>query len=106
MGLNIEYKVWDHSTFSANCERLFNEVLARAFFERVKLSAQWGKLASDQHFSVEGTLIEAWSSHESFKRKEDDSARRPGATTRWTSKGRSAATTPIRAPRTMTLGCA
>lgn len=43
VGLNIEDKVWDHSTFSANRERLFNEDLARSFFERVKLSAQWCK---------------------------------------------------------------
>ncbi len=74
VGLNIEDKVWDHSTFSANRERLFNEDLARAFFERVKLSAQWAKLASDEHFSVDGTLIEAWASHKSFKRKDDDSS--------------------------------
>jgi transposase len=78
VGLNIEDKVWDHSTFSANRERLFNEDLAGVFFERVKLSAQWGKLASDDHFSVDGTLIEAWASHKSFKRKEDDSATPPG----------------------------
>ena len=78
VGLNIEEKVWDHSTFSANRERLFNEDLARVFFERVKLSAQWGKLASDDHFSVDGTLIEAWASHKSFKRKDDDSATPPG----------------------------
>jgi transposase len=78
VGLNIEDKVWDHSTFSANRERLFNEDLARVFFERVKLSAQWGKLASDDHFSVDGTLIEAWASHKSFNRKEDDSATPPG----------------------------
>ncbi|MGB9578067.1 MAG: IS5 family transposase [Halothiobacillaceae bacterium] len=78
VGLNIEDKVWDHSTFSANRERLFNEELARVFFERVKLSAQWGKLASDEHFSVDGTLIEAWASHKSFKRKGDDSANPPG----------------------------
>ncbi len=78
VGLNIEDKVWDHSTFSANRERLFNEDLARVFFERVKLSAQWGKLASDEHFSVDGTLIEAWASHKSFKRKDDDSANPPG----------------------------
>ncbi|TQM98440.1 DDE family transposase [Acidovorax temperans] len=75
---NIEDKVWDHSTFSANRERLFNEDLARAFFERVKLSAQWGRLASDEHFSVDGTLIEAWASHKSFKRKDDDSGTPPG----------------------------
>jgi transposase len=78
VGLNIEDKVWDHSTFTANRERLFNEDLARVFFERVKLSAQWGKLASDDHFSVDGTLIEAWASHKCFKRKDDDSATPPG----------------------------
>lgn len=78
MGLNIEDKVWDHSTFSANRERLFSEDLARAFFERLKLSAQWSRLASDEHFSVDGTLIEAWASHKSFKRKDDDSGTPPG----------------------------
>jgi transposase len=77
VGLNIEDKVWDHSTFSANRERLFNEELARVFFERVKLSAQWGKLTSDEHFSVDGTLIDAWASHKSFKRKDDDGSNAP-----------------------------
>lgn len=69
VGLNIEDKVWDHSTFSANRERLFNEDLARVFFERVKYTAQWAKLIGDEHFSVDGTLIEAWASQKSFKRK-------------------------------------
>jgi transposase len=78
VGLNIDDKVWRHCPFSANRERLFNEDLARAFFERVKLSAQWGKLASDEHFSVDGTLIEAWASHKSFKRRDDDSSLPPG----------------------------
>jgi len=78
VGLNIEDKVWDHSTFSANRARLFNEDLARAFFERVKHTADWAKLTSDEHFSVDGTLIEAWASHKSFKRKDDDSASPPG----------------------------
>ena len=41
VGFSIEDKVWDRSTFSANRERLFNEDLAGAVFERVKLSAQW-----------------------------------------------------------------
>lgn len=76
--LNLEDKVWDHSTFSANRERLFNEELARMFFERVKHMAEWAKLIGDEHFSVDGTLIEAWASHKSFKRKDpsgsDDSA--------------------------------
>jgi len=73
VGLNLEDKVWDHSTFSANRERLFNEDLARIFFERVKLTAGWAKLTSDEHFSVDGTLIDAWASHKSFQRKDDDS---------------------------------
>ena len=74
VGLNLEDKVWDHSTFSANRERLFNEDLARIFFERVKLTAGWAKLTSDEHFSVDGTLIDAWASHKSFQRKDDDGA--------------------------------
>ena len=78
VGLNIEDKVWDHSTFSANRERLFNEDLAREFFERVKSTAEWAKLTSDEHFSVDGTLIEAWASHKSFRRKDDDSSAPPG----------------------------
>ncbi len=77
-GLNIEDKVWDHSTFSANRKRLFNEELAPAFFERVKLSAQRSRLASNEHFSVDGTLIEAWASHKSVKRRDDDSSTPPG----------------------------
>ena len=72
VGLNLEDLVWDHSTFSANRERLFNEDLDRVFFERVKHTAGWAKLTSDEHFSVDGTLIEAWASHKSFKRKDDD----------------------------------
>lgn len=74
VGLNLEDKVWDHSTFSANRERLFNEDLARVFFERVNHTVGWARLTSDEHFDVHGTLIDAWASHKSFKRKDDDSA--------------------------------
>ncbi len=70
-GLNIEDKVWDHSTFSANRQRLFNEDLARVFFERVKHTADWVSPTSDEHFRVDGPLIEAWASHKRFKRKDD-----------------------------------
>lgn len=72
VGLGLEDKVWDHSTFSANRERLFNEELARVFFERVRHTADWAQLIGDEHFSVDGTLIEAWASHKSFKRKDSD----------------------------------
>ena len=73
VGLNLEDRVWDHSTFSANRERLFNEGLARVFFDRVKHTAGWARLTSDEHFSVDGTLIDAWASHKSFKRRDDGS---------------------------------
>jgi hypothetical protein len=105
VGLNIDDKVWDHSTFSANRERLFNEDLAHVFFERVKRSAQWGQLASDEHFSVDGTLIEAWPRTSASSAVAMTAARRPGATLRWTSKGRSVATTPTRAPRMPMPAC-
>lgn len=72
VGLNLEDRVWDHSTFSANRERLFNQGLARVFFGRVKQTAGWARLTSDEHFSVDGTLIDAWASHKSFRRKDDD----------------------------------
>ena len=74
VGLNLEDRVWDHSTFSANRQRLFNQGLARVFFDRVKQTAGWARLTSDEHFSVDGTLIDAWASHKSFRRKDDDSA--------------------------------
>lgn len=78
VGLNIEDKVWDHSTFSANRERLFNEDLARVFFERVKHTAEWTRLTSDEHFSVDGTLIDAWASHKRFRPKGEDGSSGPG----------------------------
>jgi len=49
--------------FSANRERLFSEGQARVFFERIKALADWRRLTSSEHFSVNGTLIDAWPSH-------------------------------------------
>ena len=72
VGLSTDARVWDHSTFSQNRDRLFTEDVARAFFIRVRSLAEWGKLTSDEHFSVDGTLIDAWASHKSFVRKDDD----------------------------------
>ncbi|POZ60059.1 IS5/IS1182 family transposase, partial [Chromobacterium alticapitis] len=54
-----------------NRDRLFTEDVARAFFIRVRSLAEWGKLTSDEHFSVDGTLIDAWASHKSFVHKDD-----------------------------------
>jgi transposase len=59
--------VWHHAVFSKNRERLLNQDLAQMFFARVKALA--ADLMSDEHFTVDGTLIEAWASHKSFQKK-------------------------------------
>jgi transposase len=64
VGLTMDDEVWDHSTFSANRDRLLNERISRLFFERVLVLAEWKKLLSDEHFSVDGTLIQAWATQE------------------------------------------
>jgi transposase len=76
VGLNVDDPVWDHSTFSFNCDRLFDDEIAQRFFEHTELLAQMKDLASNENFSVDGTLLEAWASHKSFRRKDgkdDDS---------------------------------
>lgn len=69
VGLEIDEPVWNHAVFSKNRDRLLNQELAHQFFARVK--AQATGLMSDEHFTVDGTLIEAWASQKSFKRRED-----------------------------------
>lgn len=73
VGLELDEPVWDHAVFSKNRDRLLNQEVARKFFERVLAQAQ--PYLSDEHFTVDGTLIEAWASHKSFQKKEggDDS---------------------------------
>ena len=71
VGLDIDEAVWDHSTFSHNRNRLFNAGMARTFFERVRMIAEWQDLVSDEHFRVDGSLIEAWASQKSFRPKDE-----------------------------------
>lgn len=71
VGLSMDDKVWNHSTFSASRDRLLNEDIARTFFNKVVMLAEWQGLVSDEHFSVDGTLIEAWASMKSFVKKDD-----------------------------------
>lgn len=68
VGLDLNDPVWDHSVFSKNRDRLLNEKLAEGFFDRVLKQASG--LMSDEHFSVDGTLVEAWASHKSFRPKQ------------------------------------
>jgi transposase len=72
VGLHMDDPIWDPSTFSKNRERLLAGDVARAFFEQVVGQAQEYGLLSDEHFTVDGTLIEAWAGQKSFKRKESE----------------------------------
>jgi len=81
VGLSMDDEVWDHSTFSANRDRLLNERVTRLFFDRVLYLAEWQDLVSDEHFSVDGTLIKAWASMKSVKAK-DGSSQPPEDSTR------------------------
>ena len=68
VGLEMDEPVWDHAVFSKNRERLLNQEVARGFFARVVAQAK--AYLSDEHFSVDGTLIEAWASQKSFQKKD------------------------------------
>ena len=58
VGLSMDDPVWEHSTFTKNRERLIGSDIARAFFGQVLGQAREGRLLSDEHFSVDGTLLE------------------------------------------------
>ena len=67
VGLNMDDPIWDFTVFSKNRERLLKAEVARAFFEEVGELARQQGLLSDEHFTVDGTLIEAWAGQKSFK---------------------------------------
>ena len=70
VGLNMEEPVWVATVFTKNRERLLEGEIAGLFFAGVLAQARAADLLSDEHFSVDGTLIEAWASQKSFQRKE------------------------------------
>ena len=70
VGLSMDDRVWDHSVFSKNQERFLDSDLAAAFFARILKQAASAGLLSDEHFTVDGTLIEAWASLKSFRPKD------------------------------------
>src|SRR6056297_2192906 len=69
VGLSMDDKVWDHSTFSKNRDRLIAHEVATRFFVVIRQQAEQAGLLSNEHFSVDGTLIEAWASMKSFRPK-------------------------------------
>ena len=69
VGLNMDDAIWDCSVFAKNRERLLEADVASAFFAEVGLLARGQGLLSDEHFTVDGTLIEAWAGQKSFRPK-------------------------------------
>ena len=72
VGLSMDDPVWDATTFTKNRERLLRGDVADAFFAEVLSAIRTEGLLSDEHFTVDGTLLEAWASHKSFRPKDDD----------------------------------
>jgi transposase len=70
VGLNMDEAVWVATVFSKNRDRLLEGEIAGLFFSGVLAQARAADLLSDEHFSVDGTLIEAWASQKSFQRKD------------------------------------
>ena len=71
VGLDLDAPVWDVTVFTKNRDRLLAGEVASAFFEQVLAQAKAQRLLSDEHFTVDGTLIEAWAGQKSFKLKSD-----------------------------------
>jgi transposase len=69
VGLSLDDVVWDATTFTKNRDRLLDGDVADAFFTEVLAAIKAEGLLSDEHFTVDGTLLEAWASHKSFKPK-------------------------------------
>jgi len=70
LGMSLDEKVWDHSSFTQNNERLIGSDAAAEFLSRILAQAERKRLLSREHFTVDGTLIEAWASVKSFKPKD------------------------------------
>src|SRR5438067_11892422 len=94
VGLNMDDAIWDVTVFTKNRERLLDGDIAEAFFQAVLQQAGERSLLSDEHFTVDGTLLKAWASVKSYQRKDAKNAVPPDdlAMRRWTSMGRSGRT--------------
>ena len=71
VGLNLDESVWDATVFSKNRDRLLEGDIAQALFDQVLAQAKSQDLLSNEHFTVEGTLLEAWASMKSYQKKAD-----------------------------------
>jgi transposase len=71
VGLEMDDRVWDGTVFTKNRDRLLAGEIAEGFFQAVLEEARGAGLLSDEHFTVDGTLIEAWAGHKSFRPKDE-----------------------------------
>jgi transposase len=74
VGLNMDEAVWVPTVYTKNRERLLEGEVAQAFFDQVLEEAKERDLVSDEHFTVDGTLLEAWASQKSFRPKEESAS--------------------------------
>jgi transposase len=72
VGLGMDDAVWVPTTFTKNRDRLLDGDIAAAFFAAVVQQAELAQLLSHEHFTVDGTLLEAWASHKSFRPRDED----------------------------------
>ena len=77
VGLDLYAPVWDVTVFTKNRDRLLEGEVATAFFKQVLAHAKAHRLLYDEHFTVDGTLIEAWAGQKSFKKKDEASLTPP-----------------------------
>ena len=68
VGLSPDDPIWHPTTFTKNRERLLNEQIMERFLEKLMAAPEVKPLLSDEHFSVDGTLLQAWASHASLER--------------------------------------
>src|SRR5205814_7304564 len=72
VGLGVDDAVWAPTTFTKNRDRLLDGDIAAAFFEAVLIHADTERLLSDEHFTVDGTLLDAWASQKSFRPRDEE----------------------------------
>lgn len=77
VGLSANEPVWHPTVFSKNRDRLLNGAVSEDFFNEIVGQARSSRLLSDEHFTVDGTLIEAWAGQKSFKRRDSDDQLNP-----------------------------
>ncbi len=105
LDLLIDAAAFDPTTFTKNRERLLDHEIADRFFAAVVRQAKLRRYLSSDHFSVDGTLLEAWASYKSFKPKDGSGADAPSAATSRSTSGAGPAATRRISPRPIPRRC-